>query len=69
LQNSLQDETVKRQMLTLIALEECYIQDKVTALPLFLRLFDEAIKPISTIVNDSHELLPAYGAFMVQVNT
>ena len=31
-------------MLTLIALEECYVQDKVAALPLFLRLFDGQVE-------------------------
>ena len=40
LQQSLQEPSIKRVLLTLIALEECYVQDKVVALPLFLRLFD-----------------------------
>ena len=35
-----QELTIKRRLLILIALEECYVQDKVAALPLFLRLFN-----------------------------
>ena len=51
-------------MLTLVALEECYVQDKVAALPLFLRLFDSHINPQVSSAGDSIELLPAYGAFI-----
>ena len=32
--------TLKKQLMTLVALEECYVHDKVAALPLLLSLFD-----------------------------
>lgn len=56
-------------MLTLIALEECYVQDKIAALPLYLRLLDRLAINGSALddekcLGDSLQLLQAYGTFM-----
>jgi len=49
------ESAFKRRLLALIVLEECYIQDKVIALPLLLRLFESSNRRESAF-----ELVPAY---------
>lgn len=53
--------------MTLIALEECYVQDKVTALPLYLQIFDTDNLNQSSM--GVHELIPAYKIFMERAVT
>jgi len=55
--------------MTLIALEECYVQDKVTNLPLFLRLFDQTEARSTLSASNNLELLSAYKAFMANAET
>lgn len=69
IQSTKSELTVKRQLMTLIALEECYVQDKVTNLPLFLRLFDQTERIENLSASNNLELLSAYKAFMAKAET
>lgn len=71
-QSSILPEDLKRHLLTLIVLEECYVQDKVNALPLTLKLVDSIIDQSRFAKNltpegESYlpcELLDGYFTFM-----
>ena len=38
--DNIRPNILKKQMLTLIVLQECYLQDKINALPLTLQIID-----------------------------
>ena len=58
------DYVLRKRLITLIVLEECYMQDKVTALPLLLSIFEDANDNVKK-GGSTFELVPAYIAFMI----